>query len=93
MMNSRPTTELQDLAAQAVKAAPAVGGAAVAGLTANEVVALVVGVLTAIYVVLQAAYLVRKWQREESVWSQRKAARGGVPPSTVSPTTHPGEEH
>lgn len=46
---------------EAAKAAPAVAGAAASTMTLNEWVA----VATGIYIAIQAAYLVRKWWREE----------------------------
>lgn len=46
---------------EAAKAAPAVAGAAAAGMTLNEWVA----VATGVYIAIQAAYLLRKWWREE----------------------------
>jgi hypothetical protein len=49
------------LAQQATKGAPAVTGAVLSTLTLNQWVALGTG----IYVVLQIAYLARKWWREE----------------------------
>ena len=48
-------------AIEAAKAAPAVAGAAAAGITLNHWVALA----TVVYIVLQALYLARKWWREE----------------------------
>ena len=46
---------------EAAKAAPAVAGATAATLTLNEWV----GVCTIFYIAIQAAYLLRKWWREE----------------------------
>lgn len=48
-------------AIEAAKAAPAVAGAAAAGVTLNTWVAFATG----FYIVLQALYLLRKWWREE----------------------------
>lgn len=48
-------------AVEAVKATPAVVGATASSLTLNEWVA----VATGIYIAIQAAYLLRKWWREE----------------------------
>lgn len=48
-------------AIEAVKAAPAVVGATASSLTLNEWVAIATG----IYIAIQAAYLLRKWWREE----------------------------
>ena len=48
-------------AIEAAKAAPAVAGAAASSMTLNEWVA----VATGIYIAIQAAYLLRKWWREE----------------------------
>lgn len=47
---------------QATRGAPAVGGAVLYGFSLNSAVA----VVTIVYVVIQAAYLVRKWWREET---------------------------
>jgi hypothetical protein len=60
--------ETHDIAVQATKAAPAIGGTWYATATPNEVVALVVGVVTAIYVAIQIVYLLRKWVREETAF-------------------------
>ena len=49
------------ISVEAAKAAPAVAGAAFAGVTLNQWVAIATGV----YIVLQALYLLRKWWREE----------------------------
>lgn len=49
------------VAIEAAKAAPAVAGAAAAGVTLNQWVAIATG----FYIVLQALYLARKWWREE----------------------------
>lgn len=49
-----------ETATQAIKATPAVVGATIAGLTLNEVVA----VLTIVYVALQTMYLLWKWRKE-----------------------------
>ena len=46
---------------ETAKAAPAVAGAAAAGLTLNEWVAIATGM----YIAIQAMYLLRKWWREE----------------------------
>ena len=46
---------------EAAKAAPAVAGATASSLTLNEWVAIATGV----YVLIQAAYLLRKWYVEE----------------------------
>ncbi|GAO71953.1 hypothetical protein CSE6_019_33900 [Comamonas sp. E6] len=46
---------------ETAKAAPAVAGAAASTLTLNEWVAIATGV----YIAIQAAYLLRKWWREE----------------------------
>lgn len=59
------TTEFET---QAAKGSVAVIGAAASLLTLNHIVAIV----TIIYVVIQTAYLVRKWWREE----QRKDSGG-----------------
>lgn len=56
--------EVQDIAVASVKAAP---GIAATGFTLNTAVA----VATLVFIILQAAYLVRKWWREETEWGQR----------------------
>lgn len=45
---------------ETAKAIPAVGGAMIATITLNEMVALA----TLVYIILQAAYLLWKWRRE-----------------------------
>ncbi|WP_225783324.1 hypothetical protein [Xenophilus sp. Marseille-Q4582] len=61
------TPEKHDIAVESVKAAPAVAGAVAASLTLNEWVA----VATGIYIVVQIAYLIRKWWREETDWGAK----------------------
>ena len=56
--------ETQDIIIEAVKAAPAV---TMTALTMNDIVAFV----TIIFIVLQVAYLIRKWMREETEWGIR----------------------
>ena len=60
-------------AIEAAKAAPAVAGAAAAGITLNHWVALA----TVAYIVLQALYLLRKWWREERVGGWLRRGDGG----------------
>jgi hypothetical protein len=60
-----------ELAQQATKGAPAVGGTILASMTLNEWVALATG----IYIVIQIFYLVRKWFREEKQWERDEARR------------------
>lgn len=60
-----------EVVTEALKGAPAVAGAWYAALTLNEWVA----ILTGVYIVVQAAYLLRKWWREEKQWA-RKAPKG-----------------
>ena len=57
-------TELQDVAVEAAKATPAIGATL---LSLNGFIA----IATALLIVLQIAYLVRKWIREETAWGQR----------------------
>jgi hypothetical protein len=52
---------------QAVRGAPAVVGAAIGGFTLNAVVL----IATALYIVLQIAYLARKWWREEKDYAKK----------------------
>ncbi|MBL0918051.1 MAG: hypothetical protein IBJ14_05070 [Hydrogenophaga sp.] len=56
--------ELHDIAVQVTKASP---GIALTGITLNHIVAIV----TILYILLQAAYLIRKWIREETEWGRR----------------------
>lgn len=56
--------ELHDIAVEAARVSPA---ALVSGVTLNHVVA----GATLCYLLLQIAYLVRKWVREESAWGIR----------------------
>lgn len=67
--------QTHDLAVQAAKAAPAVAGTWWATATPNEQVSLVLGVIVAIYTVIQAAYLIRKWIREEKAFKLKR--KGG----------------
>lgn len=53
--------ETHDLVLEALKGSPAVAGAIASAMTLNELVMLG----TVIYIVIQAAYLMRKWFREE----------------------------
>lgn len=57
-----------DFATEAAKGTPAVAGAVASALTLNEWVAIATGV----YVLVQVAYLLRKWWREEKDWRERK---------------------
>jgi hypothetical protein len=60
-------TVKQDFAVEAAKGAPAVAGAIASILTLNEWVA----VATGLYILVQIAYLLRKWWREETDWSRK----------------------
>jgi 4-hydroxybenzoate polyprenyltransferase len=55
-----------DVSAESGKSALALIGAATASLTLNQWVAIATG----IYVVIQVAYLIRKWYREEKDWAR-----------------------
>jgi 4-hydroxybenzoate polyprenyltransferase len=55
-----------EISAESGKSALALIGAAAASLTLNQWVAMATGV----YVVIQVAYLVRKWYREEKDWAR-----------------------
>lgn len=57
-----------DFTSEAIKGTPAVAGAVASALTLNEWVAIATG----IYVVVQVAYLLRKWWREEKDWKGSK---------------------
>lgn len=57
---------------EAAKGTPAVAGAVASAMTLNQVIA----VATGIYIVIQAAYLLRKWYREEKDYAAKRA-RGG----------------
>jgi hypothetical protein len=56
--------EVQDIAIEAAKATP---GLVATSLTLNHMVALA----TLLFVILQIAYLVRKWVREETEWGRK----------------------
>lgn len=56
-----------EIATEAAKGAPAVAGAFAAAMTLNQWVALATG----FYIVIQAAYLLRKWWREEKEYAAR----------------------
>lgn len=60
-------TVKQDFAVEAAKGTPAVAGAIASILTLNESVA----VATGLYILVQIAYLLRKWWREETDWSRK----------------------
>lgn len=59
--------ERHELAAEAWRAAPAVIGTAIAGMTLEKWVALA----TLVYIAIQAGYLLRKWWREETEWGRK----------------------
>ena len=61
-------TEMQDVAVEAAKAAPAIGATL---FSLNGFIALA----TAALIVLQIAYLVRKWIREETDWGRKLKRR------------------
>jgi hypothetical protein len=50
-----------EVTSEAIKGTPAVAGTVYSALTLNELVAIVTG----LYVLVQIAYLLRKWWREE----------------------------
>lgn len=56
--------EFQDIAVEAAKATP---GIVASTFTLNTMVALA----TLVFIVLQIAYLIRKWIREETEWGRR----------------------
>ncbi|HTH11158.1 MAG TPA: hypothetical protein VMA55_16435 [Acidovorax sp.] len=56
--------EFQDIAVEAAKATP---GIVASTFTLNTMVALA----TLVFIVLQIAYLIRKWVREETEWGRR----------------------
>lgn len=66
--------EVKDLATEITKGVPAVAGAIASSMTLNDWI--MIG--TGIYIALQAAYLLRKWWREESDWAglKRRGRRG-----------------
>lgn len=63
--------EIKDIITEATKATPAVAGTAASTLTLNEWI--MIG--TGIYIAVQAAYLLRKWWREESDWALQRNKR------------------
>jgi len=56
--------ETHDILIEAVKAAP---GITMSAITLNGAVA----IATIVFIVLQVAYLIRKWVREETEWGYR----------------------
>ena len=56
--------EFQDIAVEAAKATP---GIVASTFTLNTMVALA----TLVFIILQIAYLIRKWIREETEWGRR----------------------
>lgn len=56
--------ETQDILIEAAKATP---GITMTAITLNGAVA----VVTIIFIILQVAYLVRKWMREETEWGYK----------------------
>lgn len=54
---------------EAAKGTPAVAGAVAAAMTLNQWIATATG----IYIVIQAAYLLRKWYREEKEYAAKRA--------------------
>ncbi len=66
--------EARDIAIEVIKASP---GIAMTGFTLDKAVALA----TLIFIVIQVAYLIRKWWREETEWGRsikRWAERRGI---------------
>ncbi len=64
--------ELKDIAAQAIVSSPTSAVAIFTQLSVAEWVAIILGTL-------QAAYLIRKWMREESEWGLKLKRMLGVP--------------
>lgn len=62
---------MEEIVSQVKRGLPAVGGTLWSALTLNQWVAL----LTGCYVVLQTAYLARKWWREEHEWRGARRRR------------------
>jgi uncharacterized membrane protein YfcA len=60
-----------EIATEALKGTPAVAGAAAAALTLNQWIA----VATGVYIVIQAAYLLRKWWREEKEYAAKRTRK------------------
>lgn len=54
---------------EAAKGTPAVAGAVASAMTLNQWIAIATGV----YIVVQCAYLIRKWWREEKDWAAKRA--------------------
>ena len=76
--------EHYDIAVEAAKAAP---GIAASGITLNHAVAFA----TFVFIVLQIAYLIRKWVREETEWG-RKLKRWAEPRRGGGPGHGPGSD-
>jgi hypothetical protein len=66
--------EFKDIAVQAIVATPTSAWALITSLTLAQWIALILGVL-------QAAYLLRKWWREETEWGRRMRSLTGRPVS------------
>ena len=64
----RAVMQQSDITDQAVRGAPAVGGAVASAWTLNTWLM----IFTGIYIVLQIAYLGRKWWREEKDWKRKR---------------------
>lgn len=64
-------SEVKDIVVEAAKGVPAVAGTVASVMTLNQWI--MIG--TGIYLVIQVAYLLRKWWREESDWAKRKVRR------------------
>ena len=70
-MNPQGITSMKhETSIETAKAVPAVVGATIAGLTLNEIVALV----TILYVLLQSAFLIWKWHRQAKLDKAQKEA-------------------
>ena len=65
-------TETHDIVIEAAKGTPAIAGAIASALTLNQWVM----ISTAVYIIIQALYLMRKWWREELDRAYQLARRG-----------------
>ena len=80
--------ETRDIVVEAARVSP---GVMLTGITLNDLLVLA----TLIYIVLQAAYLLRKWWREETEWGiklKRWAERHGLRRSKPMPLDEHGAD-
>lgn len=75
--SSKESAMKAEVVGEGFKAFFAIVGAVVSAITLNQIVAF----LTALYIIVQAAYLIRKWYKEEKEWSRKESHLPSVWPS------------